>query len=271
MLPAYGIAAFSDGLNVEKPTTENHQKADTMTPKTLFPIFALTLLAACGQQQSAEQPAPPHNGQIVEAQAQVQTDSEAAGLSSETHTPAEIRAAENAPPPQKLTAVRSSLTSGSAGAAAASGALGGTGSQLTGNITGLTAKETAQGLELDMSSDVLFDFDKAELKSEAVPVLEKAAEIIRNKGKGAVAVTGHTDSKGDDAYNQKLSLERAETVKKWFVEKGLANEFTVAGKGETDPVAENENSDGSDNPEGRAKNRRVGILVKTQEKIGAAK
>lgn len=121
-----------------------------------------------------------------------------------------------------------------------------------------------------MSSDVLFDFDKAELKPEAVPVLEKAAEIIRAKGKGAVAVTGHTDSKGDDAYNRKLSLARAETVKKWFVDKGLTNEFTVAGKGETDPVAENENSDGSDNPEGRAKNRRVGILVKTQEKIGAA-
>lgn len=239
-----------------------------MTPKTLFPIFAaLTLLAACGQQQSAEQPAsPPQSGQ-VKAQAQVQTGSEVQDI-SETHTPAEIRAAENAPPPQQLTAVRSSLTSGNAGAAAASGALGGTGSQLTGNITGLAAKETAQGLELDMSSDVLFDFDKAELKPEAVPVLEKAAEIIHSKGTGAVAITGHTDSKGDDAYNQKLSLQRAETVKKWFVEKGLANEFTVAGKGETEPVAENENSDGSDNPEGRAKNRRVGILVKTHEKTG---
>lgn len=97
-----------------------------MTPKTLFPIFAALTLAACGQQNSG-QPAPSQNEQ-VEAQAQVQTGSKPQGLNSEAHTPAEIRAAENAPPPQKLTAVRSSLTAGNAGAAAASGALGGTGS-----------------------------------------------------------------------------------------------------------------------------------------------
>ena len=138
-----------------------------------------------------------------------------------------------------------------------------TGSQLTGNIVGLAAKETEQGLELDMSSDVLFDFDKVEIKAEALPVLRRAAEIILSHGNNSVTVTGHTDSKGDEAYNLQLSLKRAETVKNWFVAHGLTNAFTVEGKGETEPIAGNQHSDGSDNPEGRAQNRRVGILIRT--------
>lgn len=187
-------------------------------------------------------------------------------------TPAEARAAANAPPPSKLSAAgsrlsgqRSDVGAPSAAATAGSAGLGGGRSALNAQVTGLTAEETDKGLALNMSSDVLFDFDQAALKPEAAAVLQQAAAIISERGAGAtVTITGHTDSKGTEAYNIELSLARARAVQAALAQHGVSAPMQVYGRGEAAPVAANTHADGSDNPEGRAQNRRVEVLVATQ-------
>jgi outer membrane protein OmpA-like peptidoglycan-associated protein len=79
-----------------------------------------------------------------------------------------------------------------------------------------------------------------------------------------VAIEGHTDAKGADAYNQTLSEQRAAAVKQWLVANAQVNGANIAtrGWGKTRPVTHNTKPDGSDDPEGRAKNRRVQIIVR---------
>ena len=132
------------------------------------------------------------------------------------------------------------------------------------NVQDLAIKETATEVQIDLNADVLFDFDKADVLPKAEETLKKAADAIRERGpKGTVRVEGHTDSKGDDNYNMKLSVRRAESIRDWLVQKGGLSgvNFTTKGFGETQPVAPNANPDGSDNPEGRQKNRRVTIVM----------
>jgi outer membrane protein OmpA-like peptidoglycan-associated protein len=89
------------------------------------------------------------------------------------------------------------------------------------------------------------------------------ARVIREKARGSVRIEGYTDAKGTEAYNQGLSERRAESVKKWLVEKdGLKDiHFLTSGYGAKRPVAPNTKPDGSDDPEGRQKNRRVVIVM----------
>ncbi len=111
---------------------------------------------------------------------------------------------------------------------------------------------------------MLFDFDKSTIRPQAAAALHTVAEIINDKGKGrSVRIDGHTDSKGGDAYNQKLSERRAASVKQWLTEKeGLnAAKMSTRGFGAKRPVAPNVKPDGSDDPEGRQKNRRVEIVL----------
>jgi outer membrane protein OmpA-like peptidoglycan-associated protein len=79
-----------------------------------------------------------------------------------------------------------------------------------------------------------------------------------------VAIEGHTDGRGADDYNQKLSEARAASVKQWLVSNAQVSsaDITTRGWGKTKPVAQNAKPDGSDDPEGRAKNRRVEIVVR---------
>lgn len=105
-------------------------------------------------------------------------------------------------------------------------------------------------------SDLLFAFDSARLSDEAGPIL--AAIVSAAQGRiMSIQIDGHTDADGSVAYNENLSVRRAEAVRDWFeahdVSKGVIN---VAGFGETKPVAPN------DTPENRAKNRRVEITLK---------
>jgi outer membrane protein OmpA-like peptidoglycan-associated protein len=133
-----------------------------------------------------------------------------------------------------------------------------------GKTQDLQVKETATEIRIELAADVLFDFDKATIKPEAATALHNVAEIIKDKGKGrSVRIDGHTDGKGSDAYNQKLSERRADSVKQWFGQKeGLAQvKMTAQGFGASKPVAPNINKDGSDDPEGRQKNRRVEIVL----------
>jgi outer membrane protein OmpA-like peptidoglycan-associated protein len=134
---------------------------------------------------------------------------------------------------------------------------------LGGKVQDLQVKETGQEIRIDLAADVLFDFDKADLRPAAQQTLHQAADIIRQKAKGTVRIEGHTDSKGNDAYNQKLSERRAASVKTWFTDKeGLRSlQFSTQGFGAKKPVVSNTKSDGSDDPEGRQKNRRVEIVI----------
>jgi outer membrane protein OmpA-like peptidoglycan-associated protein len=123
--------------------------------------------------------------------------------------------------------------------------------------------ETKCEQRLRIGSDVLFDFDKAETRPEATATLNTAARYLQSSTH-AVRVEGHTDGKGADGYNQTLSEKRAESVRHYLVQQGVdSTRITSMGFGKTKPVAPNAHQDGSDDPEGRQKNRRVEIVIDT--------
>jgi outer membrane protein OmpA-like peptidoglycan-associated protein len=128
----------------------------------------------------------------------------------------------------------------------------------------LGAKVTDTEIQIELSGDVLFDFDKWNIRPDAEESLKKVAEVIKAYKSAKVVISGHTDSIGPEEYNQTLSERRAESVKNWLSENGGINPEIVetVGYGESKPVALNTNTDGSDNPAGRQENRRVEILVK---------
>ena len=131
------------------------------------------------------------------------------------------------------------------------------------DLRDMTVQESETEVRIDLAADVLFDFDKADLLPKAEETLQKAADLIKQRNaKGVVRIEGHTDAKGSDAYNQKLSVRRADAVKHWFESHGLHEHFSTAGFGAKQPIAPNTKPDGSDDPEGRAKNRRVEIVVR---------
>ncbi len=127
----------------------------------------------------------------------------------------------------------------------------------------LGAKKTEIGIQISLSGDVLFDFDSWQIRKEAEDTLRQIADAVRKLGKRRMIIEGHTDSKGSEAYNLKLSQRRAEAVKTWFLHHGRLKGVVIQtiGYGETRPVAPNTHPDGSDNPQGRAKNRRVEIRL----------
>jgi outer membrane protein OmpA-like peptidoglycan-associated protein len=127
----------------------------------------------------------------------------------------------------------------------------------------LQLKETQKAVTMKLEGDVLFDFDKTEIKPEAERTLDKVGTVMAQFPEGKVLIEGHTDSKGSPDVNLELSKRRAEAVKDWLVKKkGIPESIiTTRGFGETKPVAPNTNPDGSDNPQGQQQNRRVEITV----------
>jgi len=125
------------------------------------------------------------------------------------------------------------------------------------------AQQSGRSLSMNLSGDVLFDYDRAALKPEAEQALKKVAVVLSQFPESKVTVEGYTDSKGTKASNMQLSRERAQAVKDWLVKNGgvLTANISTKGLGEQYPVAPNRNKDGSDNPLGRALNRRVSIIV----------
>jgi OmpA-OmpF porin, OOP family len=110
--------------------------------------------------------------------------------------------------------------------------------------------------KVTFAADVLFDFDKAVIKPEGKSKLDDIASKANGVNLEVVIAIGHADSIGSDAYNERLSVRRAESVKAYLVSKGIqANRVYTEGKGEKQPVADNKTRDG------RAKNRRVEIEV----------
>ncbi len=116
-------------------------------------------------------------------------------------------------------------------------------------------------LLLRVAGDVLFDFDSDAIRPGAAAELAKVAQVLRRRAAGEVVLEGHTDSVGSAEYNQTLSQARAEAVRRWLHEnEGIPLRLLAArGRGEEAPVAYNTMPDGSDNPDGRAQNRRVEI------------
>lgn len=110
--------------------------------------------------------------------------------------------------------------------------------------------------KVTFAADALFDFDKAVLKPEGKAKIDDLASKLQGINLEVVIATGHTDSVGTDAYNQKLSERRAAAVKAYMVSKGIDEKrIFTEGKGEKQPVADNKSA------AGRAKNRRVEIEV----------
>lgn len=132
-----------------------------------------------------------------------------------------------------------------------------------GKIEDMRVNETSTEMTIDLAADVLFEFDSAEIRPVAEETLQKAATLVRERARGNGRIEGHTDAKGDDAYNLRLSQKRAEAVRDWFLRQGVNNvQFSVEGFGEKKPVAANTTLDGVDDPAGRRKNRRVQIVVR---------
>ena len=114
----------------------------------------------------------------------------------------------------------------------------------------------AAASKVTYAADAFFDFDKSVLKPEGKAKLDDLASKVKGINLEVIIAVGHTDSVGTDAYNQKLSVRRAEAVKAYLVSKGIEkNRVYTEGKGEKQPVADNKTA------EGRAKNRRVEIEV----------
>jgi outer membrane protein OmpA-like peptidoglycan-associated protein len=103
---------------------------------------------------------------------------------------------------------------------------------------------------------VNFDFDRANIRSDARPILDEAISTLKENAEITIAVEGHTDSVGSDAYNQKLSVRRAKAVEEYLAKGRVdAKRMSVEGFGESRPVASNDTDDG------RAQNRRVELRV----------
>ena len=118
------------------------------------------------------------------------------------------------------------------------------------------APAPAAATKVTYAADAFFDFDKSVLKKEGKAKLDDLVGKVKGINLEVIIAVGHTDSIGTDAYNQKLSVRRAEAVKAYLVSKGIEkNRVYTEGKGEKQPVADNKTK------EGRAKNRRVEIEV----------
>lgn len=129
-------------------------------------------------------------------------------------------------------------------------------------LSEFSARSVDGAIVIDLPGDVLFDFDQDTLRADALGVLARVSELLAGFPGRAVAINGHTDSKGSDAYNDALSKRRAERVHGYLLERVASpRQYSVRGFGEHEPVAPNEQADGSDNPQGRQKNRRVTIVI----------
>jgi OmpA-OmpF porin, OOP family len=125
----------------------------------------------------------------------------------------------------------------------------------------LQAKQTDRGLVLTLG-DVLFDTGQATLKPGAASTIDRLATFLQQSPDRSVAIEGHTDSMGSDAYNLSLSENRANSVKAALMSKGIgADRIVAVGKGEGVPIA------GNDNAAGRQQNRRVEIIVSNPPEV----
>ena len=115
-------------------------------------------------------------------------------------------------------------------------------------------------IKLNLSSEVSFDYDSASLKPSFYPSLDKIADVISQNTQTSVEIVGHTDSRGSEAYNQRLSEQRAESVANYLIQHGVsASRVTTSGRGELEPRGTNSTE------AGRQLNRRVEIFLRSTQ------
>lgn len=130
--------------------------------------------------------------------------------------------------------------------------------------TGVEVTRTENNeLKLNVPSDVSFDTGRADIKPELRSVLDQFAQGLKSQPNTLVRVIGHTDSTGSDAVNNPLSERRAESVRSYLVDRGVAgSRIETAGRGSREPIASNATT------EGKAKNRRVEIFLREPQQQG---
>lgn len=133
------------------------------------------------------------------------------------------------------------------------------------NITDLTDTEVSETLNSGKSiilNDLYFIYDKDRLIEDSKPELTKLIKYMKDNPDVKIVLEGHTDFKGEEDYNQNLSEKRSLRVKNKLIAAGISSSrISTVGYGELKPIANNTNPDGSDNPEGRQKNRRVEVKI----------
>jgi len=123
--------------------------------------------------------------------------------------------------------------------------------------TGVDVQRQGDNIVLNMPSDVTFAVNQADIQSRFYPALDTVARTLNDYPQTLVDVVGHADATGPDDYNQSLSERRASSVASYLVSRGvLRDRLFVAGRGESQPIASN------DTEEGRARNRRVEVVVR---------
>jgi outer membrane protein OmpA-like peptidoglycan-associated protein len=124
------------------------------------------------------------------------------------------------------------------------------------NIPGAVVERVGEGIQVTFESGLLFDFDSDRIRSEAAQNLRNLASSLDEYPNTSLLIVGHTDSVGTDAYNQRLSQERAQATANYLVSQGVSSaRLQTVGRGELEPVAPNATA------EGRQKNRRVEVAI----------
>jgi outer membrane protein OmpA-like peptidoglycan-associated protein len=192
----------------------------------------------------------------LNAQEQAAARARADAQAAEAQAAAERARAEQAAAQQQAQAAQAAAQQATAAAAQATAQTEQMRERLREQLNSvLQTKETARGLIVNMS-DVLFDFNKYTLKTDAQVKLAKVSGILLAYPNLKLQVEGYTDNVGTDEYNQTLSEKRADAVRDFLVTQGVATEnITAAGYGKSDPVADNATASG------RAQNRRVQLVV----------
>ena len=122
--------------------------------------------------------------------------------------------------------------------------------------TGVDVVRQGDNITLNMPGNITFAFDSSNLQPQFYPVLDSVANTLTQYNQTVIEVAGHTDNVGTDAYNQQLSVQRANAVAGYLGSKGILQQrMMVVGAGETRPIASN------DTEAGRAQNRRVEITI----------
>jgi len=130
------------------------------------------------------------------------------------------------------------------------------------NVPGAKVERVGEGIVVDFEEKILFAFDKSDLSPSSTTSLDKLVKVLKDYPDTNIEVQGHTDSKGSDDYNMKLSERRAAEVSAFLRGRGVQDSrLTTKGYGESAPVADN----GSD--DGRAQNRRVTFLITANKKM----
>jgi outer membrane protein OmpA-like peptidoglycan-associated protein len=132
--------------------------------------------------------------------------------------------------------------------------------ELDRDLEGATVTRVGEGIVVTFEGGILFDFDRADLRSEARANLRQLAQNLQQHDRTEVLILGHTDSVGSASYNQGLSERRAQSAANYVISQGVARtRVSTRGMGENDPIATNETA------EGRQLNRRVEVVIYADE------